>query len=451
MRAFFGIPLSDDRSRTAAGIDAARLRAAIDVMRPKPSPYPMLRIGGDADGSYLLPDDIAGIEACFSPGVKNYKFFEDYLAEHYGITSHMCDKSSDPEKFLTPLKSGQQTFVKKWLDTDGGSDSIALQDWIGTYCLGTGDLLLQIDIEGAEYRNLLATPHETLRRFRIIVIELHSLINLTDPAVFDTVFNPVLTRLDQDFICVHAHPNNCCGEITVPGIGVNIPKVHELTFLRRDRFTAPGAGPLIAPVLPHPLDVGRNVWGNPPLFLNEAWFEGPRPDIALQKMREVELDYERFALKREIREWWSINPVEIVIPGENISIRAKCSQSSAYGTTPRSALARSNRMRNGSFSFHTNLEKKPWLKLSFDEPEKFDEIVIFNRIERCQDRSRTLRVSRSINDVTWVLIHENKYVFGGIDGFPLRIECIGTVAKHVLIELGEENYLHLDTVEIYKR
>ncbi len=53
MRAFFGIPLSDDRSRTAAGIDAARLRAAIDVMRPKPSPYPMLRIGGDAKRSQV--------------------------------------------------------------------------------------------------------------------------------------------------------------------------------------------------------------------------------------------------------------------------------------------------------------------------------------------------------------------------------------------------------------
>ena len=35
--------------------------------------------------------------------------------------------------------------------------------------------ILQIDIEGAEYRNLLITDSITLNRFRIIVIELHGL------------------------------------------------------------------------------------------------------------------------------------------------------------------------------------------------------------------------------------------------------------------------------------
>jgi hypothetical protein len=171
------------------------------------------------------------------------------------------------------------------------ADSVALADWVAAYCPGTGDLLLQIDIEGAEYRNLLATPPEVLRRFRIIVIELHDLIRLTDLAIFDTVLAPFLTLLDKDFICVHAHPNNCCGEITLPGIAVNIPRVHELTFLRRDRFTAPGAGPLITPVLPNPLDVGRNSGGNAPLFLNEAWFDGPRPFEARMKMLEDSLAY----------------------------------------------------------------------------------------------------------------------------------------------------------------
>jgi hypothetical protein len=35
------------------------------------------------------------------------------------------------------------------------------------------DFLLQMDIEGGEYLTLLATPQEVLRRFRIIVLEIH--------------------------------------------------------------------------------------------------------------------------------------------------------------------------------------------------------------------------------------------------------------------------------------
>src|SRR5690554_7786815 len=53
----------------------------------------LLRIGGDADGSYLVPDDLHGVSACFSPGVNKIKYFEDYLTDRYGIECHMCDFS----------------------------------------------------------------------------------------------------------------------------------------------------------------------------------------------------------------------------------------------------------------------------------------------------------------------------------------------------------------------
>ena len=55
---------------------------------------------------------------------------------------------------------------------DGSADSISLQQWVEELAPNpTDDLLLQIDIEGAEYRNIIATSAETLRRFRIIIIE----------------------------------------------------------------------------------------------------------------------------------------------------------------------------------------------------------------------------------------------------------------------------------------
>ena len=67
----------------------------LGILKPKPCPYPLIRIGGKSDGAYLVPDDLEGIDSCFSPGVCNSKRFEDHLAKEYAIKSYMCDFSSD--------------------------------------------------------------------------------------------------------------------------------------------------------------------------------------------------------------------------------------------------------------------------------------------------------------------------------------------------------------------
>lgn len=100
--------------------------ALLDVLRPQPSPVPLMRLGGNWDGGYLLPDDLKDIAACFSPGVSNTKRFEDELLDRYGIPSHMCDFTSEVSKFRTPLKDGQ-TFRKLWLDVNGAANSISLE------------------------------------------------------------------------------------------------------------------------------------------------------------------------------------------------------------------------------------------------------------------------------------------------------------------------------------
>ena len=70
--------------------------------------------------------------------------------------------------------------------------------------------------------------------FSVIVIELHALHQLIISLALREL-GPLLDKLEQ-FICVHAHPNNCEGEFRVTDSDLNLPKVHELTFLRRDRF-----------------------------------------------------------------------------------------------------------------------------------------------------------------------------------------------------------------------
>ncbi|MEM1140951.1 MAG: hypothetical protein AAGI88_00050 [Pseudomonadota bacterium] len=274
-QAFFGCELPTLTGK--ANTRSEDIMALVDIMRPQASPAPLIRIGGGGDGAYLLPDDLAGIRACFSPGVCNMKPFEDELARSHGIRSHMCDFSSDSDSLFTPLIEGMQTFEKRWLDLPGTPDSTDLNSWISDYYPDTADdLMLQIDIEGAEYRNILHAPPETLGRFRVIVMELHALDQMRERAVAEAVFEPFFKKLDEQFICVHAHANNWRGDWRVPGTTTRVPMLLELTFLRRDRFDAPQGKQPEPVLLPHPLDI-VNVANKDPLYLDESWLNGPRP------------------------------------------------------------------------------------------------------------------------------------------------------------------------------
>ncbi len=84
--------LGRPEGRVLAGPEAiAAFFASFRVIDPG---IDLIRVGGDADGGYLIPDDLAGIEACFSPGVDTVATFErDMVAR--GIPCHLIDASVD--------------------------------------------------------------------------------------------------------------------------------------------------------------------------------------------------------------------------------------------------------------------------------------------------------------------------------------------------------------------
>lgn len=95
--------------------------------------------------------------------------------------------------------------------------------------------ILQMDIEGAEYRVIAATTVETLSRFRIIVVEFHELSNLFTKFGFREISN-AFRKLLLTHRVVHIHPNNVGGP-AVRG-HLSVPSLMEFTFYRKDRLTA---------------------------------------------------------------------------------------------------------------------------------------------------------------------------------------------------------------------
>jgi hypothetical protein len=120
-----------------------------------------------------------------------------------------------------------------------------------------------MDIEGAEYEVLLSTKRETLQRFRIIVIEFHGIDKIITEDGF-LLINTLLNKLENDFVVTHNHPNNNCGIIQWKNI--NIPRVLEITFHRKDRIKKLE----YVNKLPHLLDTPNIKW-LPEINLSEDW------------------------------------------------------------------------------------------------------------------------------------------------------------------------------------
>ena len=239
-----------------------RLQQLVRSIRPFQTRFPLIRIGSSHDGGYLIPDDLSGISACFSPGVEANSSFELDLLRKTGIGSHLADYSIDGPPAIFQPKS----FIKKFLGPNNNLTHSTLETWVKSqteYPLGQ-DFLLQMDIEGGEYLTLLATPQELLRRFRIIVLEIHYVECWAHPVFFNTV-EAMFEKVLADFHVVHNHPNNHGALLNLDGFMA--PQFFEITLLRKDRSPALA----LCQEFPHPLDSACYPRRNE-LTLPQHWF-----------------------------------------------------------------------------------------------------------------------------------------------------------------------------------
>lgn len=210
----------------------------------------LVRIGGEGDGGYLLPNIFENVSYCFSPGVDYTANFEKELSEKFNIKSFMADASVDKP----PLSDINFNFTPKFLGAHSRENFITLSDWlIQNNLQNDSNLLLQMDIEGGEYDVLLYEDSSTLASFSAMIVEFHHLQKLFQRD-FLKIFTSIFDKIYKNFSICHVHPNNCCGIESLDGI--DIPKVIEVTFIRNDLLDSFTNGKPLK--LPHPLD-SKNV------------------------------------------------------------------------------------------------------------------------------------------------------------------------------------------------
>jgi Methyltransferase FkbM domain len=253
-RLFFALGLNLTKQ-----VDEREVLSLIRKLRPQDCGIKLRRAGGGRDGGYLIPDDLDGIEYCFSPGVSTASRFEDNLAD-MRIRSFLADYSVD----APPVNRPELTFDKKFLGATDCGNFFTLATWKDKYLKGYwGDMLLQMDIEGFEYQVILNAPGALLNQFRIVVVEFHHLHRLFDRFDFE-IMAACFNKLLEQFYVVHIHPNNFATSFRRNGI--EIPSSMEFTFLnkRRANHCEPQT------VFPHPLDEDNEPSAS--LHLPRCWY-----------------------------------------------------------------------------------------------------------------------------------------------------------------------------------
>ncbi|WP_299288449.1 FkbM family methyltransferase [uncultured Mucilaginibacter sp.] len=238
-----------------------RVKALIEKLFPVQTDKQLIRVGPKRDGGYVLPDDLDGIKACFSPGVDVMSEFEK-ACFNYGMKLYMADRTVDKPNF--DLDPKNYNFLKKHIGITNDADFITLDTWVDTCEPGNSDLLLQMDIEGAEYPAIINASNALLNRFRIMVFELHHLDEFWNPRFFNMA-ELAIRKILETHTCVHIHPNNCCG--TESKYGLEIPRFAEFTFLRNDQIQ----DRKFAKAFPHPLDFDNE--NKAPLVLPKCWYK----------------------------------------------------------------------------------------------------------------------------------------------------------------------------------
>jgi hypothetical protein len=105
--------------------------------------------------------------------------------------------------------------------------------------------------------------------------------------------------------------------------------------------------------------------------------------------------------------------------------------------------------RSNDFAFHTEKEEKPWWELTLDIPRFVEYIVIHNRKEAYQERSRKLSVE-VFDGKQYHQIYQGDMLFGSEpNGLPLILPVkYSKKIEKIKITLQANEYLHLSRVNV---
>ncbi len=228
IRTSFGSFLSPKESEVASSLALhEKLRPLMDRFVSQEIDVPLMRLGSERDGGYVVVDKDYNNSFLISGGILNDNNFELALAK-LGARAHQVDYSIvEPPVAHPRLTFSAERLVgenKKRLAFDVTLDQLVAE----TTDTRNYELLLKLDIEGSEWE--IFETSNSLHKFSQIFLELHYLDRLASSKYAESSID-ALEKLFKSFFPVFISGNNCCGYVTLGGYV--LPRVMELTLLNR--------------------------------------------------------------------------------------------------------------------------------------------------------------------------------------------------------------------------
>jgi hypothetical protein len=160
------------------------------------------RFGGVNDGGYLMCQNlIAGLGSAYSYGIDTEDNWGCQVSREFGVPVHQYD-------CFTPhrpsCQGGRAVYHNECIGPKKESIESRPFDTLANQISKNGDsgkrLIVKIDVEGAEWNSLLATPDAVLDRIDQLPMELHG--------VNEARFLEVVRKLKRTFYPVTLHFNN---------------------------------------------------------------------------------------------------------------------------------------------------------------------------------------------------------------------------------------------------
>ena len=189
--------------------------------------FGLVRIGRDNDGGYIMLDDLPGGVA-YSFGIAGDVSWDKDMASR-GYDVFMYDHTIDGLPEENPRFHWHKLGISDGLTQDDRLKS--LEELItANGHEGQRNMILKMDVEGAEWGFLERVRPETLAQFGQIVFEFHS---MTNPDNTERILN-ALRKINATHQLIHLHANNNSTYITSGG--KNFASVLEASYVLRDKY-----------------------------------------------------------------------------------------------------------------------------------------------------------------------------------------------------------------------
>jgi FkbM family methyltransferase len=216
--------------------DSTTLRQAyvnlIGVLVPgKVAHYEKKRFGSQHDGGYVMLDHLDNIAAAYSLGIGQNITWDCEMANR-NVPVFQFD---DTIKNL-PYKHSLFSFFPIRI---GGADDksqniISLGSIIKKFDHGGKDLILKMDIEGAEWEVLEKIKPEVLVQFRQIVCEFHGCTSCLQDKAWLNRATRALANLTRFHRVIHVHANNVVPPVSADNTLLN--EILEVTLVRTESY-----------------------------------------------------------------------------------------------------------------------------------------------------------------------------------------------------------------------